>query len=250
MKALTLWQPWASLCVLPLNLRFEERHRVEGGSVSCGYCNHTFTFNFMRDQGPHECSCTRATIARADAARPAKTIETRGWAAPKSLIGQRIAIHAAATKRPLADLLKAEALGELVDPGDTDPFEIGPARTILDAVRSAGVEPIDLRLGAVVGTAVLTDCLPMVAHDSSYTEAGADAVPPLLEVEGTPAHRLTLWRPGGYWDTREAEEHDVSDQLPYGWFEPGRYGWMLTDVERFPRPVPATGRQGLWEWKP
>ena len=26
-----------------------EQHRIEGGSVSCRYCNHTFTFNFMRD---------------------------------------------------------------------------------------------------------------------------------------------------------------------------------------------------------
>lgn len=74
---------------------------------------------------------------------------------------------------------------------------------------------------------------------------------------------------------------DVSDQLPYGDFAPGRYAWLLDDVkpttERCPAcwgegahpigeergcwcsvcdgdaacdPIPAKGRQRLWEWMP
>jgi hypothetical protein len=39
-------------------------HRVEGGSLSCHYCRHTFTFNMMRDSGPFVCSCSRSVEAR------------------------------------------------------------------------------------------------------------------------------------------------------------------------------------------
>lgn len=39
------------------------KHRVEGGSLSCEFCNRTFTFNMMRDTGPHRCSCERARRA-------------------------------------------------------------------------------------------------------------------------------------------------------------------------------------------
>jgi hypothetical protein len=39
-------------------------HRVEGGSLSCHYCRHTFTFNMMRDSGPFVCSCSRSAEAR------------------------------------------------------------------------------------------------------------------------------------------------------------------------------------------
>lgn len=74
---------------------------------------------------------------------------------------------------------------------------------------------------------------------------------------------------------------EVSDQLPYGDFAPGRFAWLLDDVEptteRCPEcwgevahpieenrgcwcstcggdgacdPVPANGRHGLWEFEP
>lgn len=234
LKAITLWQPWASLCVLPRNPRFEERHRVEGGAVSCGYCNHIFTFNFMRDEGPHRCDCHRATEARAAAQRPVKGIETRGWPAPRSLVGTRIAIHAAATKRPLMDLLKAEALG--------DPT----ARQILEAVRSTFGEPIDLPLGAVVGTGVLSGCVQMA--DSL---PGAVSVNEGLRILVVGDDSLTIWRcaPDGLGHVWRGAG-DVTDQAPFGHFAPGRWAWMLTDVERFDQPIPAKGKQGIWEWTP
>lgn len=83
------------------------------------------------------------------------------------------------------------------------------------------------------------------------------------------------------------EDRPILGQRPYGDFTPGRYAWLLEDVkpttERCPTctypttaglvacgvndlgartvcptcdgtgrcdPVPARGRQGLWEWKP
>ncbi len=36
-------------------------------------------------------------------------------------------------------------------------------------------------------------------------------------------------------------------QLPFGDFTPGRYAWLLTDITPCD-PVPAKGRQGLWDW--
>lgn len=33
----------------------------------------------------------------------------------------------------------------------------------------------------------------------------------------------------------------------FGSFTPGRYGWILTDIEKV-GPHPARGQQGFWEW--
>lgn len=170
-----------------------------------------------------------------------KTIETRDWTAPRSLIGQRIAIHAAATKRPVAELLKAEAFGELVDPGEDDPFGVRPARAVLDAVRSAFGEPVDLPLGAVVGTAVLAACVPMIDDQDGFCSGPQDPACIMLNAR---QQRARYWRRGDRMGV------DVTDQLPFGWFAGGRWAWVLADVEPFDEPTPATGRQGLWEWKP
>jgi hypothetical protein len=236
-KAITLWQPWASLCVLPRNPRFEERHRIEGASVSCQHCNRTFTFNMMRDRGPHLCSCTDAVAARRDAERPVKSIETRSWAAPRSLIGQRIAIHAAKTSKPWRELdapsLMVEretiqavlgALGVMNEDGSSwpSPFITEDAIEVGDVV---------LPLGAVVGTAVLADCVPIVDQHTTGTHLlVTDSVMMIYDA------------------TDPARNVGLADQEPYGHFAPGRWAWVLVDVDAFAEPVPATGRQGLWEW--
>jgi len=36
----------------------------------------------------------------------------------------------------------------------------------------------------------------------------------------------------------------------FGDFTPGRYAWILANVEPLDRPIPAQGSQGLWEWQP
>ena len=41
----------------------------------------------------------------------------------------------------------------------------------------------------------------------------------------------------------------LSDQeLAFGDFAIGRFGWLFEDVMPLPDPIPAIGRQGLWEW--
>lgn len=164
MKALTLWQPWASLIAVGL-----------------------------------------------------KTIETRSRAAPRSLIGQRIAIHAA--KR-------------YPEPFDND--LIGDFKITED-----------IPLGAVVATALLIDCVPI-----EVVLPAADRAP------GTPAYstghdKITL-----HPLTREAHLFRgnngtiVTDQLPYGNFAPGRFAWIFTDVNPMVPPISAIGHQGIWEWTP
>lgn len=206
MKALTLWQPWASLM-------------AEG----------------------------------------VKSIETRSWRAPDALIGQRIAIHAAArdTDRDLSIPEECwDALGRCI----------------------GGAAPPH---GAIVATARLVDCVPMVEDCDDFSDS-----PALLEVlERLDGSTLLRFWPEGL--VEEDEWIDVSDQLPYGDFAPGRWAWLLDDIapttERCPwcmgrhaeaashdpetcdwcnplcpvcggvgrcDPVPAKGRQRVWYWTP
>lgn len=37
-------------------------------------------------------------------------------------------------------------------------------------------------------------------------------------------------------------------ELSFGDFTPGRYAWFLDNIEALPKPIPARGRQRLWEW--
>ena len=72
----------------------------------------------------------------------------------------------------------------------------------------------DLPWGAVIATAMLVGYHRM---DDDYVSA------------------MTIERP---------------DEVRLGFFAPGRYGWVLSDVEPFQVPVPARGYQGLWDWDP
>lgn len=35
-----------------------------------------------------------------------------------------------------------------------------------------------------------------------------------------------------------------------GNYSSGRFAWCLKDAKPLPEPIPARGRQGLWEWQP
>ncbi|MFD1772998.1 ASCH domain-containing protein [Paenibacillus rhizophilus] len=35
----------------------------------------------------------------------------------------------------------------------------------------------------------------------------------------------------------------------FGLFDAGRFAWELTDVRLLPKPIPAKGMQGLWNWE-
>lgn len=77
-----------------------------------------------------------------------------------------------------------------------------------------------LPLGAVVAVVTVADCRPTGRTLSSYPFA-----PEWLPEEGSP-------------------------ERAFGDYRPGRYGWFLENILRLPEPVPAKGRQGLWNWEP
>lgn len=43
-------------------------------------------------------------------------------------------------------------------------------------------------------------------------------------------------------------ELNTENELAFGNYDPGRFGWVLEDVKRITVPVPAKGSLGLWEW--
>jgi hypothetical protein len=52
-------------------------------------------------------------------------------------------------------------------------------------------------------------------------------------------------------DCIPAEDSAPSDQEHiFGDFRTGRYAWILEDIKPLAEPIPATGKQGLWEWNP
>lgn len=214
--ALTLWQPWATMCVTP---------------AACD-CDTPVAEAVTRARVAHALACSaRGTI---------KTIETRSWPAPPKAIGQRIAIHAAKRQPDHVDVGPFEAYPDdpRNEPHPNHP-DGRPARMYRNDRGWLGAARWSvLPLGAVVGTAVLAGCIPMV-----------DRLPQTVNdlpclVVGDWTDRLLMWRAGDRTPT------DVTDQRPYGLFEAGRWAWLLADAVRFDDPIPATGRQGLWWWAP
>jgi hypothetical protein len=40
------------------------------------------------------------------------------------------------------------------------------------------------------------------------------------------------------------------DEIAFGDYTLGRFMWMLKDIRKLDHPIPAKGKQGLWEWAP
>lgn len=123
------------------------------------------------------------------------------------MIGQRIAIHAA-LRQPVS-LYDADVIAD--HRGDGSWW----LRTL--------TEDHPMPLGAVVTTGRLVACVQVlkVRPDGTWTIVQRDHTGPVRGV--------------------------VLDQLPYGDFTPGRWAWLLDDIEQLDKPLPATGRQGMWD---
>lgn len=183
----------------------------------------------------------------------AKRIETLSWS---TKYRGRLLIHAG---RALIDNAETNALAQHLFRDD----EPGVWKVPCDP---------PMARGAVVASATLTDCIPIVDRMDPPPQTG-----PYLEVGGGYLWGLGATPPDGA---------DLRDQLRFGDFTPGRYALLLDDVkpttERCPRcwgegswtgamphtearatfpcstckgrstcdPVPMKGRQGLWvpEW--
>ena len=184
MKAITLWQPWASLVALGL-----------------------------------------------------KTIETRSW---QTAHRGPIAIHAAARCPKPQDLKRL----------------VGDDERVFDAWFEAGLVSENGRRdliprGVVIATANLVDVAPIGRWDSFRTGIfegdggdfpGRHVVVVHLDGEVVLDHPPGCGHPHG-------TVCSIAPQLPFGDFTPGRYAWLLEDVERVDPPVAARGGQRIWTWE-
>lgn len=175
MKAISLWQPWASL-------------------IACG----------------------------------AKPFETRHWAPPGELIGQRIAIHAAKhldkdTKGFAEDLMYGQH-----DPGG---FEL--AHKLEDSIHGIPDELLGLfgmatlPVGCIVCTALLDGAFQLGEKAIGTAFPAASVVRRII--------------------SRQMPECFTVRYDDFGDYAPGRWAWLLRDVKVI-KPTEATiGRQGFFD---
>jgi len=87
-----------------------------------------------------------------------------------------------------------------------------------------------LPLGAVVATAVLAGCWEIKNQKI------------LVSNQTGPMVMYTKRETGCFY------EFPTEQDRLFGYWRPGRYAWELADVAALAEPVPARGKQGLWEW--
>lgn len=126
-----------------------------------------------------------------------KRIETRSWPCPPALIGQPLAIHA--TKR-------------------VDSAWMATHDPLLHTFGWCFADDVRLPLGAVVGSGRVAACLPIVDDMDDALRHG-----PAIQNEDNEV--LTVIKPG-----HDEFMLDISDQLPYGDFTPGRFAWLIEDA--------------------
>ncbi len=81
----------------------------------------------------------------------------------------------------------------------------------------------ELPLGAVIAVARLVDVVPMDKIDRAW-----------------------ITQP----DRAEPGRYVISEKdQAFGDFSAGRYAWILSDVKRLPKPVPAAEEPALWDWE-
>lgn len=167
-----------------------------------------------------------------------KRIETRSWSTKHR---GPLAIHAAVrdprwSEFPMAEYYLASGMAILVGTywaldnrslGPDDPKAFAP-----------------LPLGAIVATCELVDVVTIVEYaadpQSNHITVGRDGR--LRSYEFVSGVLPLTWR--------KRDPFDVTDQLPFGDFTPGRYAWLLDNVVALDEPNPTKGRQGLWNWEP
>lgn len=174
MKAITIWQPWASLLAIG-----------------------------------------------------EKQFETRSWA---TTYRGPIAIHSASmnVSRVLKKCFPCGAWDYHPDHQAMEAFKKSLAIAFEDYAK---IEDIigyleELPLGSVVATANLIGCHKIVRHGG----------------RGLPAHGH------GWLETERGIFEPDEQELMFGNWEPDRYAWEFSDMKQI-SPVPAKGKQGMWEWK-
>lgn len=190
-----------------------------------------------------------------------KWLETRDW---QTAYRGRIAISA--TARTPVEFLQWEGEGFGPHPTKEHPAWSKPigdyrvlwekstvqGRTLLDRkslVRRGDRTRIPLPNGAILCTADLVDIAPIGGPYSFRTgtvqgdEGDAPGRPVVVRhpAGACGPESLMLDMPGG-------PVRDVTDQLPYGDWSPGRYAWLLENVRVLASPVPFKAKQKMNAW--
>ena len=141
----------------------------------------------------------------------AKPFEFRGWRAPRSMIGQRIVIHAGAHK---VDREEAYSLFNVLALRDkSDDHRIAAAETCMIAEKAIPI-------------------LNKLFHEGLPMSRGLGTA-----IVGEP--RL---------GTRIAEEFGVPRANDSDRDEHANWGWPMLDIKVWPKPIPMRGAQGFWNW--
>jgi hypothetical protein len=141
----------------------------------------------------------------------AKRIETRSW---RTNYRGSLAIHAGKGLGPVGGEDGLQDLHELAQQMLAGDDEYSPDVTLPDAYPR----------GCVVAIAYLGGCIP------TDVLIGKKAI----------FHRNVNRHPQ-FWRLSQFEHM-------FGDYVSGRYAWLLADVRPLGPPIPATGKQGLWEW--
>lgn len=142
----------------------------------------------------------------------AKTIETRSWAPHEAAHMKPLYIHAAASAPAIT-------------------------RGVIDTVSWMWAR--SRPRGAIVARCLLTGW----AQVKRLTGPGHPGVYPIAEICIASAMTSPQAR---------AHEFDIGriQTDGYGDYTPGRWLWMLDDIEKIVPPIPAKGRQRIWQWTP
>lgn len=163
-----------------------------------------------------------------------KRYETKTVRPPTDLVGRRVGIIAGLQLARGMD--NGELLGRTAGTGFPAYRLVGSKRQGWRLADLRTGQLITLPMGAVVVTAVLGAGLPILGPSRSS----------INELKARHAGRYIRRVSTGLFDVNENapdEAVDISDQIPYGDWTPGRYAWPLTDLAPLDVPRPASGRQ-------
>lgn len=147
------------------------------------------------------------------------------WASLVAIGAKKIETRSWPTKYrgPLAIHASKKDPRKWMNPVDDDyDFVLAAEKALNGAIFS------ELPRGCVIAIADLVDCVKMIGVVNG-------SMGPIV----VPVYKAEL----------ENGETVRGNEFKFGLYEIGRYAWILENVRRID-PVPATGRQGLWNWEP
>lgn len=83
----------------------------------------------------------------------------------------------------------------------------------------------------------------------AYGQLPYGAIIGMVELVGTTEFTVFSKEPNDIIRCQKKEWHTTEQELAFGDYTPGRYGWLLDNPILFKNPIPAKGNLGLWNYK-